>query len=257
LTARRRLALVTGGCHRLGAAIAGALAEAGWDLALHASTACQLDAALLARLDAAGAAWTVTQADFSDPDQALCLADRVADTWGKAPGLLVNNAAVLGDDRIETTTADALMNLYAINCAAPALLSRAFAALSGGDEAADRSIVNILDQRIAHPHGDQLAYTLSKLALAGLTRIAAVEFAPRIRVNAVAPGLTIATPDYSGDTLDALARKMPLGHLTPPADVGAAVVYLANAKSTTGQTLFVDAGAGLVSWRRDFLFDQG
>ena len=129
-------------------------------------------------------------------------------------------------------------------------LTRAFADGRG----AGRSIVNILDQRLVHPHGDQLAYTLSKQALAGFTQIAARELAPRgIRVNAVAPGLTIATGDYDATKIKRLADMMPLHDLPQPQDIAQAVLYLAEAASVTGQVIAVDRGAHLESYPRDFM----
>lgn len=251
----RPLALVTGGCHRLGAAIAARLGAAGWDLALQCHSQSEPAPDLAAALIAADAAWTVTTADLEEAEQARNLPGRVAEQWGRSPRLLVNSAAVFGDDRLDTTAAAMLMRHYAINCAAPVLLTAAFAALPGRRDRSDedRSIVNILDQRIAQPHGDQLAYTLSKVALAGFTHVAARELAPRLRVNAVAPGLTIPTDDYDPEMLRRIAAQMPLRHLPAPDQVAEAVRYLATATSVTGQILFVDAGSRLDSWPRDFM----
>jgi NAD(P)-dependent dehydrogenase (short-subunit alcohol dehydrogenase family) len=131
------------------------------------------------------------------------------------------------------------------------LLTKAFATVPAGT--GDRCIVNILDQRIDHPHGDQLAYTLSKMALAGLTRLSASTLAPQVRVNAVAPGLTIATPDYDDDQMQRLAQMMPLECLPQAEQIAEAVVYLAGASAVTGQTLYVDGGAHLRSYDRDFM----
>ena len=119
--------------------------------------------------------------------------------------------------------------------------------------AVDRCIINILDQRIDHPHGDQLAYTLSKLALAGLTRTSAASLAPKVRVNAVAPGLTIATPDYDAAQMERLGEMMPLARLPQAEEIAQAVLYLTDASAVTGQTLYVDGGAHLKSYERDFM----
>ena len=143
------------------------------------------------------------------------------------------------------------MRHYAVNCAAPAMLTKAFATVPAGS--GDRCIINILDQRIDHPHGDQLAYTLSKLALAGLTRTTASSLAPQVRVNAVAPGLTIATPDYDADQMARLEHMMPLGRLPQAEQIAQAVLYLVDASAVTGQTLYVDGGAHMRSYDRDFM----
>lgn len=242
-----RLALVTGGHRRLGAAISARLAAAGYAVAIHGSRDAEPEPQLAKALEAAE--WAGFVADFSEGPEAAALVGRVAAHFGRAPDLLVNNAAMFGDDDIATVTEAALSDHFAVNAAAPVLLARTFAA-SGGE---GRSIVNILDQRIAHPHGDQLSYTVSKLALAGFTRIAARALAPAIRVNAVAPGLTIATDDYAPEQVSRLAGRMPLQRLPEPEAIADAVVYLADARNVTGQTIFVDAGAHLCAWERDFM----
>lgn len=245
----RPLALVTGGHRRLGAGIARTLAAAGYDVAIHGSQDAEPEVGLAEAFDAAGARWAGFAADFGDADAPGRLMADVTAHFGRAPDLLVNSASIFGQDRIADTTHATLMDHYAVNCAAPALLIQAFAAGGG----AGRCIVNILDQRIAQPHGDQLAYSLSKHALAGLTRIAARDLAPAIRVNAVAPGLTIATDDYDAAQTDRLAARMPLSRLPRAEEVADAVLFLARAEAITGQTVFVDGGAHMTSFDRDFV----
>lgn len=239
------LVLVTGGCRRLGASIAARLARAGYALALHGhhDAKAELAEALV------NVEWHGFVADFAAPDAAEQLWSAVTSAFGRAPDLLVNSASLFGQDRLATVTSADLATHYAVNCAVPALLTRCFAE-AGGEGCA---IVNILDQRICHPHGDQLAYTLSKLALVGLTQIAARDLAPRIRVNAVAPGLTLATDDYAPEQVARLAAAMPLGRLSAPADIADAVLFLAQTPGVTGQVLFVDGGAHHVAYPRDFM----
>jgi len=241
------LALVTGGCRRLGASIAARLACAGYALALHGHHDATPDAEFAEAL--VDVEWHGFVADFAAPDAAEQLWAGVAARFGRAPDLLVNSASLFGQDRLDTVTAADLATHHAVNCAVPALLTRCFAA-AGGE---GRAIVNILDQRICRPHGDQLAYTLSKLALAGLTQIAARDLAPRIRVNAVAPGLTLATDDYAPEQVARLAAAMPLARLSTPADIAEAVLFLAETPGVTGQVVFVDGGAHHVTYPRDFM----
>ena len=249
--AQKRLALVTGGHRRLGGVIAAGFARAGYSLAIHGSHDTRLDSALAVTLDESGTEWDGFTADFADPESAEELVAKVAERFGRPPDILVNSAAIFGQDRLDTVSADDLMRHYAVNCAAPALLTKAFATVPAG--AVDRCIVNILDQRIDHPHGDQLAYTLSKAALAGLTRLAASTLAPQVRVNAVAPGLTIATSDYDDAQIGRLEAMMPLGRLPAAEQIAEAVLYLAQATAVTGQTLYVDGGAHMRSYDRDFM----
>lgn len=249
--APKRLALVTGGHRRLGGVITAALARQGHSLAIHGSHDTRLDTPLALALEESGTEWEGFTVDFADPEGAEELVGMVAARFGRPPDILVNCAAIFGQDRLEDVTAETLMRHYAVNCAAPALLTKAFATVPAGP--GDRCIINILDQRIDHPHGDQLAYTLSKLALAGLTRMTASTLAPQVRVNAVAPGLTIATSDYDEAQMELLAEMMPLARLPQAAQIAEAVVYLTNAAAVTGQTLYVDAGAHMRGYERDFM----
>lgn len=244
-----KLALITGGCRRLGAAISARLASDGYALALHASETPEPESGLRDAIEQAGVQWRGIAADLSDPVQAEYLVDAVADEFGSAPRLLVNNAAQFGDDRLENVGMDDLISHYAVNCAAPVMLARSFAIQRRKGSAA---IVNILDQRLANPHGDQLSYTLSKQALAGLTDILARELAPDIRVNAVAPGLTIPTAEYDDAMLERTRESMPLKALPAPAQIADAVAWLAQSDAVTGQTIFVDGGAHLKSFTQDF-----
>ena len=249
--AQKRLALVTGGHRRLGGIIAAAFAQAGYSLAIHGSHDTRLDSHLALTLEDNATEWDGFTVDFADPEGAEELVALVAERFGRPPDVLVNSAAIFGQDRLDSVNAGDLMRHYAVNCAAPTLLTKAFATVPAGT--GDRCIVNILDQRIDHPHGDQLAYTLSKMALAGLTRLSAATLAPQIRVNAVAPGLTIATPDYDHDQMERLSTLMPLARLPQAEEIAQAVLYLAGASAVTGQTLYIDGGAHLRSYDRDFM----
>ena len=249
--AQKRLALVTGGHRRLGGIISAAFAQAGYSLAIHGSHDTRLDSHLALTLEDNATEWDGFTVDFADPEGAEELVALVAERFGRPPDVLVNSAAIFGQDRLDSVNAGDLMRHYAVNCAAPTLLTKAFATVPAGT--GDRCIVNILDQRIDHPHGDQLAYTLSKMALAGLTQLSAATLAPQIRVNAVAPGLTIATPDYDDVQMERLSTLMPLARLPQAEEIAQGVRYLAGASAVTGQTLYIDGGAHLRSYDRDFM----
>jgi pteridine reductase len=247
-----KLALVTAGFHRVGAAIAGRLAAAGWELALHSRKPTTLDADLEAIIARHETPWQGFEADLSDDASVMQLIPAVVAHHGRAPDLLVNNASLFEWDNPASVTPQALAAHMAVNLSAPVLLATSLVQyVEAGQQAA---VVNILDQRIKQPNGDQLSYTLSKQALAGATETLARALAPKLRVNAVAPGLTLPTSDYSEEQMARLAAAMPLGHLPTPDAVADAVLWLANARSTTGQTIFVDGGASLKSFDRDFVF---
>jgi pteridine reductase len=244
-----KLALVTGGHRRLGAAISASLAADGWTLAIHGAHDAEPDAALAAAFATHDTVWHGFVADLSEDIAVDGLIPAVVAQFGKVPDLLVNNASRFVDDTAATATAADVAAHHAVNAAAPVALALALHR-SGGQG----SIVNIIDQRIRNPVPDQFSYGLSKAALASATRALAVSLAPRLRVNAVAPGLTLPTADYDEALMARIAAAMPLGLLPSPDDIADAVAYLANAKSVTGQTLFVDGGASLKSYDRDFVY---
>lgn len=247
-----KLALVTGGFRRVGGVIAARLAEQGWTLALHSHREGIPDPALALALSTHGSVWQGFAAELADGAAVEALIPAVMAHFGRVPDLLVNSASRFVHDDWQTVTAEHLAVHHAVNTAAPVLLATALARAL--PETGTAAVVNILDQRIRQPNGDQLSYTLSKQALAGATETLARALAPRIRVNAVAPGLTIPTDDYLPAQMVRLAAAMPLGLLPEPDDVADAVLWLAEARATTGQTIFVDGGANLKSFARDFEF---
>lgn len=247
-----KLALVTGGFRRLGAAIAARLASEGWALALHCRAEAEPDQDLAAILGMRGTNWAGFAADLSDGDAVASLLPRIATHFGKVPDLVVNNASRFVHDDAETVSPAELHAHHAINVAAPILLATGLAAMLAPEESA--AVVNITDQRVRQPNGDQLSYTLSKQALAAATVTLARALAPRVRVNAVAPGLTLPTDDYRPAQMVALERMMPLERLPEPDEIADAVLWLAIAESVTGQTVYVDGGASLRSFERDFVF---
>lgn len=246
----QKLALVTGGLHRVGAAISARLAREGYALALHHHSGGEADPVLAEALAETGARSHRFAADLSDPAAVDALIPAVADKFGRAPGLLVNNAALFAEGEWQDLSAAALGEMMQINLSAPVMLAKA---LVVADEGRRPAIVNIVDQRVRNPVPDQIAYSLSKSALWQATATLAVAFGSRARINAVAPGLTMATGDYSSAQVERLARLMPLGALPAPAQIADAVVYLARAEAVTGQTIFVDGGAHLAPMGRDFV----
>lgn len=253
----RPLALVTGGLHRLGAVLAARLGAAGYDLALHHRSGGDADEPLRSFLASDRVTHGCFAADLADAAGADQLFDAVVARFGRAPTLLVNNASLFGAGGWADAGADELSRHFAVNAIAPVQLARRLAAAhavdADADAAADAVIINILDQRVRNPVPDQFAYSLSKQALWQATRTMAVAMAPRVRVNAIAPGLTIPTADYDDGQMARLAAEMPLGRLPLPDDIADALMYLAGARAVTGQTIFVDGGANLKSFARDFV----
>lgn len=248
----RPLALITGGWRRIGAAIARTLAAHGHDLALHAHHAHSHDAAFVAELGALGASVHPLCADLADLAAVEALIPAAIAAAGRVPQVLVNCASLFGEDDAASCDAASLEAHFRVNCHAPVLLTRALAAALPHDARA--VVVQIIDQRVRNPVPDQFSYTLSKQALHASVRTLARALAPRVRVNAVAPGLILPTADYDPAQWDRLGALMPLQHLPTPEDIAAAVRHLVEARAVTGQTIFVDSGAHLESYPRDFVY---
>ncbi len=245
-----KLALVTGGMRRLGARIASRLAMEGWSLALHSREAQDPDPDLAAILAAQGTEWKAFVADLSNASSGEALMAEAQAAFGAPPTALVNNASRFIDDDWESVDGKGLVDRMITNAVTPVMLGLSMArALKG----AEGCIINILDQRIRQPIGDQLSYTLSKQALAAATETLARTLAPHIRVNGVAPGLTIPTEDYRPAQMVALEAAMPLKRLPEPDDIADAVLWLLNAQASSGQIIYVDGGASLKSFDRDFV----
>lgn len=250
MSGTRPLALVTGGMRRLGAAIAMRLAQAGYDLALSSHVESGPDPVLADALAVLDVTWYGFIADLAQPSAPVKLMQDVTAQLGRAPALLVNNAAMFGQEDWTGMDAATLDAHFRLNLYAPLLLSQALVEASSQQVA----IVHIADQRTENPHPDQISYTLSKQALAASVRTMATAFGAKARVNAVAPGLVILTEDYAVGQAGRLAEMMPLRALPSPEGVAGAVLYLAGAEHVTGQTLFVDGGAHLKSFERDFFY---
>jgi NAD(P)-dependent dehydrogenase (short-subunit alcohol dehydrogenase family) len=237
-----RTALITGGARRIGAAIARALAREGYALVLHANRSRAEAEKLAAEIEAAGGRARVVLADLADRAAVDGLIAAAA-AFGPLT-LLVNNAGEFEPDEIGTLQRDGFERTMAVNLAAPLFLAKAFAAQAG--EGA--SIVNVLDQRVLKPTPRFFSYTLAKSALHTATTTLAQALAPRVRVNAVAPGPTLPSPRQSEAEFAQQATALPLKRGPSPADIAAAVVYLAKAEAVTGVTIAVDGGQHL-AWR--------
>lgn len=240
----RGAALVTGSGRRIGRAIALALADAGFDIVAHHHRSHADVETLCAAVRAKGRRVISVEADLAQETQVLELIGRCS-TLGPLT-VLVNNAALFEDDRIETLTLDLWRRHMAINLQAPILLSQAFAAAL--PPAMTGVILNILDQRVLRPNPQFFSYGLSKAALWAATRTLAQALAPRIRVNGVGPGPTLPSVHQSPADFAAEAEAVPLHNAVRPEEIAAAALYLIDAPSVTGQMIAVDGGQHL-AWR--------
>ena len=247
----RGAALVTGGARRIGRRIALALAGAGFDVAVHHRASPDEAAQVVAAVEALGRRAAVVQADLADEAAVRALAPQAAAALGPL-AVLVNNASVFLDDRVGALGRDTWEAHLEVNLRAPLVLAEAFAA-----QAPDGAcIVNLLDQRVLRPNPQFFSYAVSKAGLWFATRTLAQALAPRIRVNGVGPGPTLASIHQSPAQFEAEAAHTPLGRRATPEEIAAAVLYLIDAPGVTGQMIAVDGGQHL-AWRTPDIVEQG
>ena len=242
-SARNGAALVTGGAKRIGRAICLELAAAGFDIAVHHRASADEAAELVREIGALGRRAVSLPADLRDVMATHELIGRAAEALGPL-SVLINNASVFADDRLDTITGDSWNAHLDTNLRAPVLLAQVFARQAPEGSA----IVNILDQRVLKPDPRFFSYGLSKAALWHATRTMAQALAPRIRVNGVGPGPTLPSVHQTDEDFAAEAAAVPLQRAGSPEAVAAAVRWLVDAELVTGQMIAIDGGQHL-AWK--------
>jgi NAD(P)-dependent dehydrogenase (short-subunit alcohol dehydrogenase family) len=238
-----KCALVTGGAKRIGRSIIERLAGEGYAVAIHCRRSSDAAEEMAARIHAEGGNAVIVQADLADAPAV----DRIVDDAVRALGcpltLLVNNASEFEPDEVGTLTTERWDRHFAINLRAPAFLARDFARQLPPDQ--EGSIVNIVDQRVWKLTPQFFSYTLTKAALFSATQTMAQALAPRIRVNAIGPGPTLSNERQGDEDFAKQASAVLLRRGGTPEEIADAVVYLAKARSVTGQMIAVDGGQHL------------
>lgn len=236
------LALVTGAAHRLGRAIAFALAEQGFAIGLHYhQSRVEAEETAAALADASSTPVYLLPADLTQPDQVDDLFLRVA-ALPQPLRVLVNSAGVMSRGDLREMAVEEWDATLDLNLRAPWLCARAAARLmeSGG------AIVNISDSGAQKAWAGYPAYVVSKAGLEALTRVLARTLAPKVRVNAVAPGLILPSTELPAETWGRLVDRLPLRAAGQPEDVARAVLFLVRNSYITGQILAVDGGYQLI-----------
>lgn len=191
-------------------------------------------------------------ADLADPVATAGLVENAATALGGPVEGLVNNASLFAWDALPVADYAALDRHMHVNLGAPLILTSALAAQAGLGEGA---VVNLLDQKLANPNPDFLTYTLSKAGLAEATTLLAMALAPRIRVNAVSPGLSLPSGDQSEAEFERVGSANLLERRVDLGDIARTVEHLLTARSITGQNVFVDCGQRLVKRDGDVMFE--
>lgn len=235
-------ALVTGGAKRVGEGIVRALHAAGWRVLVHCHHSREEGQLLVTTLNVLRRDSAVLL--IGDLADATDLGNVIAETRELAPdlSLLVNNASAFFPTPVASATAADWNRLVDANLRAPFFLAQGLQKLLADNFG---SIVNLADIYAARPLKDHSIYSLTKAGMVSLTQSLARELAPAVRVNAVAPGAILWPENASEAYRQQLLAKIPLQRAGDPADIAAAVLYLAGAGYVTGQVLAVDGGRSL------------
>ncbi len=234
-----KTALVTGGAHRVGQAISLALAQAGANIVINYNHSAEAAAATAAKAQKLGVEALPLQADISDHRQVYKMITAAEQQFGSID-ILVNSASFWQPTPFPMTNLDdwhrviaILINgsFYCANAVAPLMLKKG-----------EGAIVNIVDLSAWEPWPDFMAHSVGKAALLALSRQLALELAPTVRVNAVAPGPVLPPPDYDQEQIARTAKKTLLNRWGSPEDIAEAVLFFVKAGYVTGEVLAVDGG---------------
>ena len=233
-----RVALVTGGARRVGRALALALADRGARLAIHHHDSPDLASSLIQQLSARNIEAAAFQCDLRQADAPDRLVADVMRHFG-ALDILVNSAAVMVRRPLDEITPADWDDTFALNLRAPFFCARAAARAMGERGGV---IVNLADLAGIEAWPAYAAHGISKAGVIHMTRVLARILAPRVRVNAIAPGAVLLPESWSADDAAHLERTTPLHRLGSPGDVAQAMMYLIEADYVTGDLVIVDGG---------------
>lgn len=238
----RGTALVTGAARRIGRGLALALADLGFDVVVHCRTSTSEAQQTADAIEARGRRAAVVGADLGDPEQARALVGRAAEALGPIT-VLVNNAAIFELDRPDSVSERSWSRHMEIDLHAPFLLIQSLArALPPGRDAL---VVNLIDQRVLNPTPNYTSYTVAKAGLLALTRHLALALAPRVRVNAIGPGVVLAAEGTSEAGFGSLVAAAPLRRAATLDEMSAVLRMMVETPSLTGQMVALDAGLHL------------
>ncbi len=233
-------ALVTGGAARVGATIVRALAAGGYRVAIHANRSLDRAAELVDELAEAGHEAVAFGAELRDEEATRAMIDRAYRHFGRLD-LLVNSAAIWAPTPIETVAADDVRKIVDVNTVSTFVCCQ-HAGLRMAEQSTGGAIVNIGDWAVARPYRDYSAYFVSKGAIPTMTRMFAVELAPRVRVNAVLPGPVLMPEELPAAVRERAVQGTLLQRAGRPENIAHAVLFLAENDFVTGVCLPVDGG---------------
>ncbi len=238
---KNKAALVTGSAIRLGKAIAMALAEQGYDIALHYNSSAEAALKTQKEIEKLGVSCELFQHDLRN---VAGMSEYMSQVKSRFPhfNTLVNSASAYTQATIENTSPEIFDHQFDVNIRAPFFMARAFAQIADNG-----NVINIIDNKIAFNQNNYAAYLLAKKTLVEFTKMAAVEMAPSIRVNGVAPGVVLPAKTRSKEYIEWRIQGIPLKMQGETKHITDAILSLLNNDFITGQILVVDGGESLTN----------
>jgi NAD(P)-dependent dehydrogenase (short-subunit alcohol dehydrogenase family) len=246
----QKTVLITGGAHRLGAALVRAFAAMEWRVFLHYGTSKEAAEQLADSLGQAGGLVQCVQADLSSKTSRQAMMDVVYSQVDQLD-CLINNASQFEPDAAAAFDVEKATGQWAVNLMAPLDLSQILATKNAS---AASCVIHVLDQKVFNLNPDYFSYTVSKLALERTVALQAQALAPCVRVCGVAPGLMYLSGPQSEANFAVTSKMNLMQQAINPADVANTCLFLAQNSAITGTTLCVDNGQHLVASNRDVMF---
>lgn len=244
-------AIITGAAKRIGARIAKALGNEGWFVYLHYNSSSREAKKVLHEIKSNGGNGQLIKMDLSHPDCGEQIINQI-DCTGPPVELLINNAARFEYDDISNINSVSMDQHFFANVRGPMLLSKAFFELiTKGQQGC---VINILDNKIFALNPDYLSYTISKAALQCATETLAMAMAPHVRVNGIAPGITLESGGQGDISFQKGQKMSPIGKVSSVEDIIKAVFFIVNTTSINGHIITIDGGQKLQKLDRDVAF---
>ena len=244
-------AIITGAAKRIGARIAKALGNEGWFVYLHYNSSSREAKKVLHEIKSSGGNGQLIKMDLSHPDCGEQIINQI-DCTAPPVELLINNAAKFEYDDISTVNSVSMDQHFFANVRGPMLLSKAFFELiTKGQQGC---VINVLDNKIFALNPDYLSYTISKAALQCATETLAMAMAPHIRVNGIAPGITLESGGQGDISFQKGQKMSPIGKVSSVKDIIKAVFFIVNTRSINGHIITIDGGQKLQKLDRDVAF---
>jgi NAD(P)-dependent dehydrogenase (short-subunit alcohol dehydrogenase family) len=243
--------LITGAGKRIGAALSAGLGADGWHVYVHYNSSATEAMGVVESISSSGGSAEAVEFDFAGDLELPRLLDSCP-LLTTGISCLINNASVFQYDTPADFSAEGWSLHQRVNLDAPVALSRAYHALrtdeSGGH------IINLLDNKIFNLNPDFFSYTISKSALYSATELMAMFYAPKVRVNGIAPGITLLSGKQTEESFRHAHTTNPMHHGVNEEDILATVRYILSTRALCGEIITVDAGQRLLSLKRDVAF---